>query len=138
MDIRKIDDKARFERVYHAIGRCAETFYLFAPNIPRALNQVVQNIYGRYDDAMYHVFKASNTYEMYVKVSELEKAHECLFFQQSSLEMLVKSHGCTIGQANSVIDETRKAYEQTSRWLNATLKGKSVSEGAKQGDQGCH
>ena len=121
----RIDEKARFEDAYHAIGRCAEAFYLIAPIIPRALNIVVQRIYGRYDEALFHVFKASNTFDYEEKVCSLEKAHECLFSLQTSFEILVKGHGCSVGQANVVIDATREAYIQVNKWLNKIIKDKA-------------
>ena len=40
--LKDVDDKARYENAFFAIGRCAETFYLFAPNIPKNLCQIVQ------------------------------------------------------------------------------------------------
>lgn len=129
--LHNIDDKSRYENAFFAIGRCAETFYLFAPNIPKNLCQIVQNIHGRFDEALYQIFKASNSYVIEEKIDCLEKAHDCLFFQQTSLYLLVKSHGVTIGQANTVIDCIKDSYDQINRWKNSLVKTKrnSVSEG---------
>lgn len=128
--LHNIEEKARYENAFFAIGRCAETFYLFAPIIPRNLCQIVQNIHGRFDEALYYVFRASNSYDIEEKIECLVKAHDCLFFQQTSLYLLVKSHGATVGQANTVIDCIKEAYEQINKWKNAlarTLK-QSVAE----------
>ena len=128
--LKNIDDKARYENAFFAIGRCAETFYLFAPSIPKNLCQIVQNIHGRFDEALYYAFKASNSFDLQEKIFCLEQAHECLFFQQTSLYLLVKSHGVSIGQANTVIDYIKGAYDQINRWKNALIKNskKTVAE----------
>lgn len=128
--LHNIEDKARYENAFFAIGRCAETFYLFAPNIPKNLCEITQHIHGRFDEALYYVFRASNSYDIEEKIFCLEKAHESLFFQQTSLYLLVKSHGATIGQANTVIDCIKGAYDQINKWKNALIKTmkKSVAE----------
>lgn len=120
--LNKIDDKAKFENAYHAIMRCAETFFRIAPNIPKNLCEVVQHIHGRYDRALYYIFDACNTYDKERKINDLSESHSCLFFQQSALEYLVRSHGITIGQANLIIDDTREAYSQISKWKTAVVK----------------
>lgn len=121
-DLNRIDEKMKFEGAYHAIMKCAETFFRLAPNIPRNLCEVVQHIHGRYDMALNRVFNACNTYDAQRKVEDLNEAHDCLFFQQSAIEYLVRSHGITIGQANLVIDDTREAYRQVSRWKSSVIK----------------
>lgn len=123
--LHKIDDKARFENAFHAVKKCLEQFHYLAPNIPRAMNEIVQHIYGRYDNALYHIFKVSNTYDYETKLKSLHEAHECLFFQQSSFESLISGHGCTVGQANLVIDSTKEAYTQLDKWYNALINNKS-------------
>lgn len=62
--LHNIEDKARYENAFFAIGRCAETFYLFAPNIPKNLCEITQHIHGRFDEALYYVFRASNSYDI--------------------------------------------------------------------------
>jgi len=126
--LHKVDDKAKFENVYHAIMRAGEEFYRLSCNLPSALDEVRKMIHGRYDLAAHYVFDASNTYDNSRKLDDLNEAHNCLFFQMSSIEYLVKTHGCTIGQANNVIDVTRDAYVQTDRWKNSVIKRMSVSE----------
>ena len=128
--LNNIDDKARYENAYYAIGKCAEQFYLFAPNIPQNLCKIVQNIHGRFDEALYYVFAVCNSYDIKEKIACLEKAHDCLFFQQSSLYLLVKSHGISVGQANNVIVCIRDAYTQVNKWKNSLVKNqrKSVEE----------
>ena len=69
-----IEDKARYENAFFAIGRCAETFYLFAPNIPKNLCEITQHIHGRFDESLYYVFKASNSFDIEEKIFCLEKA----------------------------------------------------------------
>lgn len=132
MEIKSIDEKMRFEDAYYAIGRCAEELYLISPNIPRVLNQIVSNLYGRFDDALHHVFLASNTLNLESKVVHLEEAHKCLFFQQSSLYHLVKAHGITIGQCNNVVDAIKEAYGQINRWKNTILKSENYKAGKSQ------
>lgn len=126
--LHKIDDKAKFENAYHAIMRTAEEFYNLSCNLPSALDDVRKRIHGRYDLAAYYVFDASNTFDNARKLTSLNEAYNCLFFQMSSLEYLTKTHGCTIGQANCVIDLTRKAYVQIDKWKNSVIKRMSVSE----------
>ncbi len=117
-----IDDKAKYEEAYYQIGRCLESFNLLAPNINRNLCEIVQHIYGRYDSALYAVYRASNTYDLDEKLGLLAAAHQDLFFQQASFFSLVRSHGCTVGQANVVIDLTRDAYTQLAKWKKSLMK----------------
>ena len=120
--LHRIDDKARFENAYHAIARCAEQFSLITPNIPRALDGVVRDMHTSYNRAMREVFCACNADTQEKKVECLVRAHDLLFFQQSSLEYLVRAHGISIGQANNVIDCTAEAYVQCSKWKHHLLK----------------
>ena len=122
--MKDIDEKTRYEDAFFAIGRCAEEFFLFSCNIPQNLTKIVQNIYGRFDDAAYYVFDASNTFDIERKIAALNKAHEALFFQQSSLYLLIKSHGVTVGQANNVIDCIKEAYTQVNRGKEKAMKSR--------------
>lgn len=120
--LHKIDEKARFENAYHAIAKSGEQFSLITPNIPRFLDGVVRDIHASYNRALGFVFQASNSEVPEEKIACLSKAHDLLFFQQSSLEYLVKTHGISIGQANNVIDCTAAAYAQCARWKRFIIK----------------
>lgn len=114
--LHKIDDKARFEQVYHQISKCGERFSEITPHIPRYLDGVVRDMHTNYNRALGYVFQASNADSPSEKLECLDKAHDILFFQQSSIEYMVKTHGSSIGQANIVIDCTADAYEQCAKW----------------------
>lgn len=120
--LHNIDDKARYEEAYRGVGACAEAFFFFAPNIPKNLSEVVQDIHGGLNRAAYWIFQASNTYDLQEKIEDLDLAHNYLFALQSSFYYLTKSHGATIGQANVVIDMVRSVYQQVNSWKNKVLK----------------
>lgn len=120
--LHKIDEKARFEHAYHAIAKCGERFSEITPHIPRCLDGVVRDIHASYNRALGYVFQACNSDYPDEKIVCLTKAHDLLFFQQSSLEYMVKAHGISIGQANMVIDCTSDAYIQCSKWKTYIIR----------------
>lgn len=122
MGLIKITDSSQFTEVYHLIQSTVECFMRVSVNCPKAVLQVVQNTYGRFDDSLFWVFKASNTMDMTEKVEFLQNAKSSVFFQFNSIEMLVKSHSLTIGQANEVLTLLKNSYEQLSKWFNSCVK----------------
>lgn len=99
-----------------------ESFVRVSINCPKTVLQVIQNIYGRFDNALYWVLKAANTTLVLEKVEYLEKAKPEVFFQFGSLELLVKAHALTVGQSNEVLMRLKEAYEQLSKWYNSCVK----------------
>lgn len=122
MGLIKIKESAQFTEVYHLIQTTVECFMRVSVNCPKTVLKVVQNIYGRFDDALYWVFKASNTKVISEKVEFLQTAKNSVFFQFNSIELLVKSHSLTVGQANEVLTRLKDAYDQLSKWYNSCVK----------------
>jgi len=121
-DLHKIDEKAQYVEVYHTISVSAEAFSLISPNIPKNFTEIIQHIHGRYDSALFHVFKASNSLNVKLKLNEINFASDDLFFQFTSLEYLVKTRAISVGAANQVIDTLHDSYEQLKKWQNYLRK----------------
>lgn len=96
--MQKLDDNARLVKVHHTIEKAGECFSRISPNIPKALLEVTQHIHGRFDTALFNVFKAANTMDMEVKLKCIEEAKDSIFFQYTSFEYLVKTRAITVGQ----------------------------------------
>jgi len=128
MELEKIDDKAVFEDAYYAVRKCAEEFNRHASNFPVAHKGTVAKIYERYDEALCSVFRASNTYDLDIKLTNLHIAHECLFYQQSSFDLFFTYHVWSLGQANNTINLTREAYIQVNKWYNSVIKKKAINK----------
>lgn len=112
----------QFTEVYHLLQMTVESFVRVSVNCPKVVLQVIQNIYGRFDNALYWIMKASNTTLIREKIEYLEKAKSDVFFQFGSLELLVKAHALTVGQSNEVLMRLKEAYEQLSKWYNSCVK----------------
>lgn len=126
--LHSISDKAEYTEVYHHIMKVASEFSRISGNTPRNLIEVTQHIHGRFDEAAYHAFRASNTFDIDRKISEINLARECIFFQYSSLEYLVKTRASSIGAANKVIDELTEIYNQLGKWYRKELSMKAKQE----------
>lgn len=120
--IDRITDRATCTEAYHQVMAAVEAFQRVSVNSPRVLQEVVAHIYGRFDSCAYHVYSAGNTRIIKKKVDDLTIASSDLFFQWSSLELLVKSKGLTVGAANEVIMKLRPAYDSINKWLNSCIK----------------
>lgn len=118
----KISDSAKFTEVYHLLMKSAEVFTRLSPNIPKALLEVVQRIHGCLDESAYHVFKASNTYDVREKLMHLETAQSDVFYLYNRIEYLVKARGISIGQANEFILVLRDCHAQLGKWLTSVKK----------------
>lgn len=121
-ELHKINEKAQYVEVYHTIMVSAEAFSLISPNVPKSFCEVIQHIHGRFDSALYYVYRASNTIDISVKLDCVNNAINDLFFQYTSLEYLVKTKAITVGAANQVIDNLHDSYEQCKKWLNYLRK----------------
>lgn len=116
-------ENTQYVDAYHYNLNAIEAFARLSPNIPSVFLKVVRNIYGRFDTASYNIFDAANTYDNETKVKDLNKAKNCLFYQFASLELIVKGRGLTIGAANEVLIEIKRAYESVNKWLGYLTKG---------------
>lgn len=112
----KPDDYARFTDVYHNIAATCEAFSRVSPHIPRNYSEITQHIYGRFDTALEKVHLAANRDTPSAKIALLIDAQDCLFAQYASIELIVKGRGLTVGQANTVLVELKKAHEGVKRW----------------------
>lgn len=119
--IKQIDEKAQIVEVFHEINLAIECFARLSPNIPKVSLVVVQNIYGRYDDALYYIYRAANKTDPKEKEEALTLAKDALFYQFTSLNTLVSNKSITVGQANEVIRSLSKAHKDTSKWLNSVI-----------------
>lgn len=120
--LHQIDERAKCEEVTFWIRRAIEAFYRVSRNVPNVMEEISKRIYGRFDRAQEYVFHAtSGTFSKEEKLLFLHKAHECLFYQQTSFMTLIDGHGCTVGQANEVIDLVAEAYRQTDKLYNAIM-----------------
>ena len=117
-----IDDNAIHTELHHTICRAAEEFYRLSINIPKALFEVIQHIHGRFDSALYNVYKAANSLDKETKIKSIRLAKQDIFFQYTSLEYLIKTHAITVGGANNVLLVRKDAYSQTCKWYSHVLK----------------
>ena len=77
--------------------------------------EVCQHIHGRFDEALYNIFRATNTIDMQIKLDCLTCAKQCIFFQFTSFEYLVKVHALSAGSVNVVLLVLKDCYEQASK-----------------------
>ena len=77
--LEKISDKAIHVEVHHTLCRAAEEFYRLSVNVPKTLLEVTQHIHGRFDMALYDVFRAANSKKLTTKLTHLELAKENVF-----------------------------------------------------------
>lgn len=116
--LRKVSDKAQFVETYHLLMKAANTYSFISANIPNALLEVSQRIHGRFDDAAFNVFKASNTFDNSCKLMCINTAKDDVFYQFNSLEYLVKTRAITTKAANTVLDVLAEAHTQLTKWYN--------------------
>ena len=128
--MKTITDKTQFTDAYHLTMTAIERFSTLSVNIPKIMHEVVRHIYGRFDDAAYHLHRAANTYDQKEKLEHLEEAQANLFFQYSSLELLVKTRSVTVGAATEVIVALRNAHDSTAKWLTSVRKLNGEGSGA--------
>lgn len=119
--VNQVDDKTKLTQVHHEICDAVSAFSRLSARVPKVSIEIVQHIYGRFDDALYHIYEAERTHDKSEKETNLHFAKDCLFFQYTSLEMLVANRSITVGQANEVIVLLKRAYISTSKWLNSVV-----------------
>ena len=120
--LEKISNRAIHVEVHHVLCNAAEEFYRLSINIPKALLEVTQHIHGRFDMALYGVFRAANSKDLSTKLKYLRQAKENVFYQFTSFEYLVKTHALTLGSVNNVLLILKDAYDLLSKWHSAILK----------------
>lgn len=124
-NLHKISDKAQYTEVYHLIMKSAEEYSRLSMNVPRSLIEVSQHIHGHFDEAAYFAYRAMNIFEPKEKLLNINKSKDCIFFQYSSIEYLVKTKAITVGSANLLIDTLGLTFNQLCKWYNAILKDSS-------------
>lgn len=117
--LKPITEKTQFTDAYHYTQSAIDAFSDVSPNIPKVMLVIVQNIYGRFDEAAHGLYVAANSYDTDEKIKYLEIAQRELFYQFSSIESIVRGKGLTVGAANEVLDKIHIAHENTARWLNS-------------------
>lgn len=120
--LKVITEKAQYTDVYHLIMKAASQFAQISANVPRNLIEVTQHIHGRFDEAAYHAFRASNTFDIERKRLEINLCRECIFFQFNSLEYLVKTKAASVGAVNIVIETLSEIYTQLNKWRNSLIQ----------------
>lgn len=117
-----ITEDTKFTDAYHFTQSAIDAFSNVCPRIPSVMKKISQNIYGRFDEAAYNLYAASNEDNIEKKIEYLETAQQNLFFQYSSIESIVRGKGLTIGAANEVLRVIKIAHENTVKWLRYEKK----------------
>lgn len=119
--INQVDEKTALTNAHHKVCEAIQCFSRMSTRIPKVSLEIVQHIYGRFDDALFCIYDAENTYDAEQKAKDLHQAKDDLFFQFTSLEVLVHNHSITVGQANEVIKLLREAHTDVAKWLKSVV-----------------
>lgn len=117
----QVEERITLTEVHHEICTAIDRFYEVSIRIPKASLEIVQHIYGRFDDALYSIYEAESTHDADEKARYLHRAKDDLYYQFTSLETLVKNHSITVGQGNEVIEALKIAHKDTSKWLTSII-----------------
>ena len=121
-ELEKVDE-TKYREADLKIRRLGERFSSdLSPILPKAHLKVLQDAHWDIYYAGKCVRHAMRTYDHREKVNWLFKAVDSLFDFERALIHFVDGHGCTVGQANEVINRLREAYTDVDKFLESEKK----------------
>jgi len=125
--LKKLDNKHEFVEVYHVILKSVDAFQILSPNLPKQFLKLVQEIYASFYRSECLIRRASDSYIIEDKIRDLIQAKNEIFDIYTSIEIIVRGKGFSIGAANTIIDIMYDVVEQLNKWINSLNKKQGMS-----------